>query len=121
MAHSDEKKVRSNRVLLDILADKWTLPVLGSLCDHDHRRRFNAIRRDVPGISQKSLAQCLRRLEQNGLITRKVLTEGGLGVEYAFTKLGLTLEQPVGALFDWTLKHANAVEAVREKAQRSAR
>src|SRR4030081_1132854 len=67
---SSKKRVRDDRVLLDLLADKWTIHVLGSLCDHDHRRRFNAIRRDVPGLSQKSLAQCLRRLEKSELASR---------------------------------------------------
>src|SRR4029077_20277523 len=56
---SSEKRVRDDRLLLDLLADKWTIHVLGSLCDHDHRRRFNAIRRDVPGLSQEVLTQCL--------------------------------------------------------------
>jgi DNA-binding HxlR family transcriptional regulator len=78
---SSEKRVRDDRVLLDLLADKWTIHVLGSLCDHGYRRRFNAIRRDVPGISQKSLVHCLRRLEKNGLLTRNVMTTGQLGVE----------------------------------------
>jgi DNA-binding HxlR family transcriptional regulator len=119
---STEKRVRDDRVLLDLLSDKWTIHVLGSLCDHDHRRRFNAIRRDVPGISQKSLVQCLRRLEKNGLLARRVMTTGRLGVEYAFTELGLTLQRPVAALFEWTSDHADAVRSARalfeEKAER---
>jgi DNA-binding HxlR family transcriptional regulator len=79
---SSEKRMRDDRVLLDLLADKWTIHVQGSVCDHDHRRRFYAIRRDVSGLSQKSLAQCLRRLEKSGLVTRRVLTTGRLGFEY---------------------------------------
>jgi len=110
---SSEKRVRDDRVLLDLLADKWTIHVLGSLCDHDHRRRFNAIRRDVPGLSQKSLVQCLRRLEKSGLVTRRVLTTGRLGVEYAFTELGRTLEHPVASLFKWTTEYADVVRAAQ--------
>src|SRR5216683_4696710 len=110
---STEKRVRDDRVLLDLLADKWTIHVLGSLCDQDHPRRFNAIRRDVPGLSQKSLAQCLRRLEKSGLVTRRVLTTGRLGVEYAFTELGRTLERPVAALFEWTTEYADVVRAAQ--------
>ncbi|WP_408316266.1 MULTISPECIES: winged helix-turn-helix transcriptional regulator [unclassified Paraburkholderia] len=41
--------------------------------------------------------QCLRRLERNGLVRWTVLTLATLGVEYAFTERGRTLEQPVGA------------------------
>jgi DNA-binding HxlR family transcriptional regulator len=110
---ASENPVRDDRVLLDLLADKWTIHVLGSLCDHDYRRRFNAIRRDVPGLSQKSLTQCLRRLEKSGLVTRRVLTTGRLGVEYAFTELGMTLQRPVVALFEWTTEYADVVRAAQ--------
>ena len=110
---SSEKRVRDDRVLLDLIADKWTIHVLGSLCDHGYRRRFNAIRRDVPGLSQKSLVQCLRRLEKSGLVARTVLTTGRLGVEYAFTDLGRTLQRPVAALFEWTTEYADVVRAAQ--------
>ncbi|WP_371416668.1 winged helix-turn-helix transcriptional regulator [Caulobacter sp. S45] len=117
LASLDVRKIRGDRILLDLLSDKWTMSVLGSLCDHEYRRRFNAIRRDVPDISQKSLVQCLRRLEQNGLIARRVLTTRPLGVEYVFTELGMTLEHPVAALFDWTLRYGDAVLAARGEAE----
>jgi DNA-binding HxlR family transcriptional regulator len=89
MSEIYDAKLRSDRILLDLVGDKWTVLVFGSLCDHGGRRRFNAIRRDIPGISQKSLTQCLRRLERNGLLRRHVYTKaGGMAVEYAFTELG---------------------------------
>jgi DNA-binding HxlR family transcriptional regulator len=110
MSEVYDAKLRSDRVLLDFVGDKWTVLVFGSLCDHGGRRRFNAIRRDIPGISQKSLTQCLRRLERNGLLRRHVSTSvGGLAVEYAFTELGCTLDGPVGALLGWTAANADAV------------
>lgn len=104
------RAVRGDRVLLDLLSDKWTIAVLGSMCDNGYRRRFNAIRRDVPEISQKSLSRCLRRLEEYGLIQRVVLSDEVLGVEYRFTDLGRTIEKPVAALFEWTLNHGEKVK-----------
>jgi DNA-binding HxlR family transcriptional regulator len=110
MSEVYDAKLRSDRVLLDLVGDKWTVLVLGSLCDHGGRRRFNAIRRDIPEISQKSLTQCLRRLERNGLLQRHVHSScGGLAVEYTFTELGYTLDGPVGALLAWTAANADAV------------
>jgi DNA-binding HxlR family transcriptional regulator len=115
-------KLRSDRVLLDLVGDKWTVLVFGSLCDHGGRRRFNAIRRDIPGISQKSLTQCLRRLERNGLVRRDVHTSAGrLAVEYAFTELGDTLDGPVGALLAWTAANAEAVRRSQAEFDRSGR
>jgi DNA-binding HxlR family transcriptional regulator len=120
MSEVYDAKLRSDRVLLDLVGDKWTILVFGSLCDHGGRRRFNAIRRDIPGISQKSLTQCLRRLERNGLLQRHVCTSaGGLAVEYAFTELGDTLDGPVGALLAWTAANADAVRRSQAEFDRS--
>jgi DNA-binding HxlR family transcriptional regulator len=113
MSHSFDVTLREDRVLLDLLGDKWTILVFGSLCDHQGRRRFNAIRRDIAGISQKSLIQCLRRLERNGLVERRVITAAPLGVEYAFTELGRTLDDPVSGLLAWTAAHGVAVRAAQ--------
>jgi len=55
----------------------------------------------------------LRRLEKSGLVARTVLTTGRLGVEYAFTDLGRTLQPPVAALFEWTTEHADVVRAAQ--------
>jgi DNA-binding HxlR family transcriptional regulator len=116
MSEVYDAKLRSDRILLDLVGDKWTVLVFGSLCDHGGKRRFNAIRRDIPGISQKSLTQCLRRLERNGLLRRDVCTNaGGLAVEYAFTELGDTLDGPVGAVLAWTAANADAARRSQAK------
>lgn len=113
MSAKIDPALRQDRLLLDLLGDKWTLLVLGSLCDHEGRRRFNAIRRDIPDISQKSLTTCLRRLERNGLIERRVIASAPVGVEYAFTELGYTLDAPVSGLLSWTAAHSAAVRTAQ--------
>jgi DNA-binding HxlR family transcriptional regulator len=72
-------------------------------------KRFNEIKRRVEGVSQKALTQCLRRLERNGVVHRTVLPAAPLGVEYAVTPLGRTLEGPFEALHAWTTAHLPAV------------
>lgn len=113
MADLDHPTLRQDRVLLDLLADKWTILVLGSLCDHEGIRRFNAIKRDVSGISQRSLVSCLRKLERNGLVARKVIDGKILGVEYRLTELGYSLDAPVASLMQWTSEHAAAVRSAQ--------
>lgn len=115
MSRAYDPRLRHDRVLLDLIADKWTMLVLGVLCDNDKRARFNAIKRAVPGITQKSLTQCLRRLERNGLVERNVIEAAPIGVEYGFTALGNTLEAPILALFAWTGAHARAVRLAQAK------
>jgi DNA-binding HxlR family transcriptional regulator len=110
--------LRLDRVLLDQIAGQWTLLVLGVLCDNDGHARFNAIKRAIPGISQKMLTQCLRQLERNGLVKRRVLTESPLGVEYSFTELGDTLETPVTVLYEWTRMYSAAVRTAQSRYDR---
>ena len=109
MGKSVGMSIRMDRVLLDQIAGQWDLLILSALCDHEGRARFNALKRSVPGISQKMLTQCLRQLERSGLVARLVLTESPVGVEYSLTKLGETLHTPVAALCQWTSKHSAAV------------
>jgi len=114
MGKAIEMSVRLDRVLVDQIAGRWHLLILCALCDHQRKARFNALKRSVPGISQKTLTQCLRQLERSGLVARRVLTDSPLGVEYSFTRLGDTLETPVTALFNWTRQYSAAVRTAQE-------
>jgi DNA-binding HxlR family transcriptional regulator len=114
MGKAIEMSVRLDRVLVDQLAGRWHLLILCALCDHQRKARFNALKRSVPGISQKTLTQCLRQLERSGLVARRVLTDSPLGVEYSFTRLGDTLETPVRALCNWTRKYSAAVRSAQD-------
>ena len=102
-----------DRLLLDQIADRWTILVLGAICAADGRLRFNALRREIEGISQKTLTQCLRRLERNGLVERHLIDGAPPGVEYAITALGYTLDKPFQALNAWTSEHAASVRSAQ--------
>jgi DNA-binding HxlR family transcriptional regulator len=113
--------IGTSRLLLDQIADKWTILILGALCNAGGRARFNAIRRDVGDITQKSLTQGLRRLERNGLIERTVLPTSPVGVEYSTTALGYTLKEPFAALHFWAQAHLGDVEAARHRFDQQSR
>ncbi len=99
------------RVLFDQIADKWSMMILTVL--DQGPQRFNTIRRQIEGVSQKSLTQTLRRLERNGLITRRVLAGSPVAVEYELSELGWTLLPPFRALYRWTKENMPQVEAAR--------
>lgn len=71
------------RPVLDKIADKWTILILVVICPQP--ARFNEIKRRLDGITHKALADALKRLERNGLVTRTVLPTAPIGVEYAIT------------------------------------
>lgn len=110
-----------DRLLLDQIADRWTILVMRALCAGDGRLRFNALRREIDGVSQKTLTQCLRRLQRNGLVERHLVDGAPPGVEYAITALGYTLEKPFDALKAWTAEHAAAVRSAQATFDASAR
>ncbi len=43
--------------------------------------RFNEIKRQLAGVTQRVLTQTLRRLERNGMIQRQVLATSPVGVQ----------------------------------------
>ncbi|MGE8237013.1 MAG: winged helix-turn-helix transcriptional regulator [Stenotrophomonas indicatrix] len=96
-----------SRVILDQIADKWSMMVLTVLREP---RRFNAIKRRLDGVTQRVLTQTLRKLERNGMVTRRVLEGRVLGVEYALTPLGRSLQEPFSILFDWTVKNMERIQ-----------
>lgn len=96
------------RPVLDRIADKWTILILTVLCPKP--ARFNEIKRRLNGITHKALADALKRLERNGLVTRTVLPTAPIGVEYTITQLGHSLRQPFEALCAWALTHGPDIE-----------
>jgi len=100
-----------SRLLFDQIADKWSMMVLTVL--NDGPLRFNAVKRLLEGVTQKALTQCLRRLERNGLVSRRVIPQSPVAVEYELTALGRSLYQPFKALYAWTVHHFAAVEDAR--------
>ena len=97
--------------LLDQIGDKWSMLILSSLSSEP--QHFNALKRRLGGITQKSLTQTLRRLERNGVIARRVIPSTPVAVEYSITPLGGTLRKPIQALWAWTEAHMAEVEEAR--------
>jgi DNA-binding HxlR family transcriptional regulator len=95
------------RMVLDRIADKWAVLVLGLLANGPVR--FNQLRRQIQGISQKMLSQTLKSLERDGLVSRKVTPTVPVTVEYAITPLGQTLSATVDSLRIWAETHMEQV------------
>lgn len=95
------------RLVLDRIADKWTVLLLILL---SHRPwRFNELRREIGGLTQKMASQTLKGLERDGLVTRKVTPTVPVTVEYSITPLGRTLSETVDALRIWAERHMSDV------------
>ena len=109
-----------SRVVLSLLADKWTIPVLHAL--GRGTKRTGELRRELHGVSQKMLTQTLRALEAHAMIAREVFPVVPPRVEYRLTPLGESLNEPLAELCDWVERHGAELErTVARQAAKSRR
>jgi DNA-binding HxlR family transcriptional regulator len=101
-----------SRQILDVLANKWTMLVMGALSGGP--MRFGELRRRLDGITQKMLTQTLRTLERDGLITRTVYPTIPPKVEYTATELGESVTALLHAIRVWSEDNINAVLDARD-------
>lgn len=99
------------RQMLDRIGDKWTVLVVQVL--DQGPMRFNGLKRRIGGVSQKMLAQTLRHLERDGLVSRHVFATTPVTVEYALTPLGRTLVGALTPLIAWSEGRIGEVTAAR--------
>ncbi|MGO4700637.1 winged helix-turn-helix transcriptional regulator [Dyella sp. 2RAB6] len=103
---------RATRDILDRIADKWSVFVIAML--RDGPRRFNELRRDVTGISQRMLTLTLRALERDGLVTRTMYPTIPPRVDYELTELAKGLLGPVMELVMWAEANKELIAAARK-------
>lgn len=97
--------------VLSRIGDKWSVMVVGRL--KHGPIRFNALKRDIGGISQRMLTLTLRNLERDGLVVRTLYPEIPPRVEYGLTPLGETLLPVIGGLWDWSVAHYDDIVDAR--------
>ena len=92
---------------------KWTLIVIGRL--RRDKRRFNELRRDIGGISQKTLTATLRDLERDGFISRTLFPTIPPRVDDELTDLGHHLLDLADSWRQFAQQHRTSVEAARQR------
>ncbi len=106
------------RRVLDRIADRWTVLIVGSL--QEGTLRFGELRREVAGISQKVLTQTLRGLERDGIVSRRIYASGPPRVEYSLTPLGRSLTGLLESVRDWAESNIEAVLSAQKMHDRAA-
>ncbi|VWD10778.1 HxlR family transcriptional regulator [Burkholderia lata] len=113
MPRPSDNDCQATRQILDRIGDKWSLYIIATL--NDGLRRFNELKREIEGISQRMLTLSLRGLERDGLVTRTVFPTIPPRVDYALTPLGETLLEPVMTLVRWAEKNKQPIAQARER------
>ena len=102
------------RNILARVGDKWSLLVLYNL-QHREPVRFKELQRQIPDISQKSLTQTLRTLEEDGFVHREVFAEVPPRVEYNLTPRAYSFLPLVENMIRWAKENMEDIIADRER------
>ncbi|MFE4460355.1 winged helix-turn-helix transcriptional regulator [Nocardia tengchongensis] len=95
----------TTRQALERLAAKWRILLVYALLDGAQRPA--ALRRRLPGITQKVLTETLRGMESDGLVERHVYKQTApQHIEYSLTELGKSLQTPLAAICAWAADHS---------------
>lgn len=105
------------RDVLDRISDRWTILVLYAL-KTEGTLRFSQLRRSIGDISQRMLSQTVRRLEENGLIDRKVYPTVPPRVDYSLLPLGASLLESMAGMIAWAEHHHLVMASAREDFRR---
>ncbi|MFQ7472788.1 MAG: winged helix-turn-helix transcriptional regulator [Anaerovoracaceae bacterium] len=90
---------------VQLIGSKWKLLIMRNLLQRSWR--FNELRKDLEGISQKVLTDSLRSMESDGIITRTVYPEVPPRVEYALSDLGESMRPIIKAMEEWGTNYKN--------------
>ena len=93
--------------VLSRVGDKWSVLVVSKL--GSGTKRFNELRREIGGISQRMLTLTLRNLERDGLVSRTATPSIPPRVDYELTELGRSLQKPICGLATWALDNVGAI------------
>lgn len=99
MRTKDEMPACPVAATVQLIGSKWKLLIMRNLLKRPWR--FNELRRDLDGISQKVLTDSLRSMEEDGIITRTVYPEVPPRVEYALSDLGESMRPIIQAMEQW--------------------
>jgi len=94
---------------IDVIGGRWKAPILWWLSQRTYR--FAELRRQIPGITEKMLAQQLRELEADGIVHRRVYPTVPPKVEYSLTEYGRSLKRALKAICEWGAVHMQRIGA----------
>lgn len=88
---------------VQLIGSKWKILIIRNLMGRPWR--FNELKKDLDGISQKVLTDSLRSMEEDGIVTRTVYPEVPPRVEYALSELGESMRPIIKAMEIWETEY----------------
>ena len=92
---------------VQLIGNKWKLLIMRNLLVRPWR--FNELQKNLDGISQKVLTDCLRTMEADGIIIRTAYAEVPPRVEYSLSELGESMRPILNSMEQWGLSYKNTL------------
>ncbi|KRN95793.1 HxlR family transcriptional regulator [Ligilactobacillus pobuzihii] len=99
----------AKELTLSMFSGKWKIVILFHL-GTDGSYRFNQLMRLLPKASHKVLTNQLREMEEDQLISRKVVSDSQVQVFYEITELGQTLMPIINQMYEWGTKRIKQLQ-----------
>ena len=90
-----------------IVGGRWKAAILEQLLESS--KRFSELKRAITGMTQRTLAQQLRDLQNKGVVERAVYADTPPRVVYSITPLGKSLRPLLDAMCHWGKSHSAAM------------
>ncbi len=90
-----------------LIGSKWKLLIVRNL--RARPWRFNELKKNLEGVSQKVLTDALRSLEEDGIVVRTVYPEVPPRVEYSLSELGEAMRPILDAMETFGLGYQEIV------------
>ncbi len=109
------KKTDKNltEIVFDVIGDRWKVKIVESLLQGT--QRFGELKKSVGNITQKVLTSNLRKLEEHGVLIRKVYAQIPPKVEYRLTALGKKLKPMIDSMIDWGMEYTSKMGGISRK------
>jgi len=98
-------------VAVELIGSRWSGAIISRLLGG--RARYNELRVAIPDISDRMLSERLRALECEGLLTRTVVPESPVRVEYELTAKGRALQESLDAIGKWATRWISEADLER--------
>ena len=102
-----------------IVGGRWKAAILEQLLESS--KRFSELKRAITGMTQRTLAQQLRDLQNKGVVERAVYADTPPRVVYSITPLGKSLRPLLDAMCHWGKSHSAAMALKKLRASDQAR
>ncbi len=97
--------------VIDVVSKKWALLIVVDLGNSPHMR-YNKIMRELRGISPKTLADTLKKLQESGIVRKQSFNEIPPRVEYSLTKDGEKLRDAIIPVIRWAVDRSGHKDCI---------